>query len=91
LLLQRYEEQDGRCFYCLRATWILGVERKSAAWQRLGVLRSQLDGLQATREHLKRRVDGGAFNPSNIVMACFQCNTDGNYILYSLDGKELRK
>lgn len=75
-----YAEQNGRCFYCRRRTWLRGIETPDQARVRLGIVKGkpgagkELRGRMATAEHLERRKDGGTERKSNLVMACHRCN-----------------
>lgn len=66
-LRERWTEQEGRCFYCERVTWLWEAEFPHAKYLDVRT--------QATREHLVRRVDGGTNEDENIVMACQECNS----------------
>lgn len=79
-LLRLFDKQCGRCCYCGGDTWLPGKETKVQAKIRLGIPLVGNGGTKlvrasvATREHIKRRVDGGK-NSNNLAMACNACNT----------------
>lgn len=70
-LFRLWREQEGRCFYCERVTWLIGVEQHTGK-KHLATLDPRA---QATREHLIMQKHGGTNAPDNIVMACFECNS----------------
>ena len=76
LVYRRWNDQAGRCYYCLRPMWVHCFHTSEYAVTVLGVPRGQLNELRGTAEHLLRRVDGGRANARNIVAACFKCNCD---------------
>ena len=73
-----YNKQGGFCYYCHRPAWLFGVEKKIDARRRLGIglyaPSRVLNDRRATREHLRRRADGGTNLQDNLVMACAGCN-----------------
>jgi 5-methylcytosine-specific restriction endonuclease McrA len=71
-----FDMQAGECFYCGRPTWLAASgEAMMKAKDRLGLkTRTQVRERAATREHLRRRADGGTNAAGNIVMACASCN-----------------
>ena len=79
-LARMFDAQNGICCYCDGATWLPGRESKIEAKARLGIQQGVNAGTKmlrlaaATREHLKRRVDGGR-NMNNLTMACAACNS----------------
>lgn len=69
--------QNRECFYCGREAWCAnGIESKRHFRTRLGLTATGLEQRRATREHLRRRADGGDSRPENLVMACAGCNGD---------------
>lgn len=75
LVFERWQQQQSRCYYCFRRTWVPRKHRPEHAVARLGVPKRLLGDLRATAEHLHKRSDGGPDKPENIVMACYWCNT----------------
>lgn len=70
-----WHAQGGLCFYCGDDTWPGSAESIDDAKKRLNVsTRKQVHRRRATREHLKRRADGGTNEAANLVMACQECN-----------------
>lgn len=76
LTILRFEDQNGKCYYCLRQTWVPAIHRREYAINRLGIKERLLSDLRATAEHLRKREDGGTDDPRNIVMACNECNRE---------------
>lgn len=74
-LAERFCEQGGLCYYCLRETFNPNWEKFEAAAIRFDMSRQTIILRMATREHLIKRQDGGTDQDFNIVMACFECNT----------------
>lgn len=78
-LLIRFREQEGKCFYCGLSAWMPAEGRVKAA-RRLGLpisgdgWRKNISRRMATREHLRRRADGGPDHLDNYVMAHRWCN-----------------
>lgn len=78
-LVRAFDAQNGRCCYCDGACWLPQRESGMQARARLGIpvgvdgAAKMLRAARATREHLKRRVDGGG-DADNIAMACHACN-----------------
>ena len=76
---QLFKEADGRCGYCDGATWMIG-ERHDNVRARLGIPKGVhgsnklLEAAKATREHLKKRADGGQ-NVDNLMLSCHACNS----------------
>jgi 5-methylcytosine-specific restriction endonuclease McrA len=56
-----FKRQHGLCFYCGLPMWLSGQQGPAA--------------LRCTAEHLIPRSEGGGDGPSNIVAACWQCNS----------------
>lgn len=74
-LLDLFQQQCGRCYYCLREAWHGEIETLDAFAKRLGIAwREAAKYRMATREHLIKREDGGTDQAFNIVMACAWCN-----------------
>lgn len=78
-LKRLFDAQNKLCCYCDGPTWIAGGETRVDRNARLGVVDGPgagklLAAMMATREHVKRRVDGGG-NADNLMMACGYCNT----------------
>jgi 5-methylcytosine-specific restriction endonuclease McrA len=65
-LADKWKLQNGRCFYCRKETWLLSETI-------VGMSRHCRNHM-ATREHLKRKCEGGGDENANIVMACASCN-----------------
>ena len=77
-LAHLFAQFNGVCGYCDGSTWMIG-ERHDAVRARLGISKGvpgsakMLTASMATREHLKKRADGGkAMN--NLMLACHACN-----------------
>ena len=64
--------QEGRCYYCSLPMW--DPKLKVAATE-LCLAPNMPKLLRCTAEHLHARSEGGADSPSNIVAACWFCNT----------------
>lgn len=64
--------QDGRCFYCSQQMWT-SDPRHFAAQHHLTI--KQTKRYRCTAEHLRPRRDGGGHIASNIVAACWFCNS----------------
>jgi 5-methylcytosine-specific restriction endonuclease McrA len=75
-LKYRFVDQGGLCFYCLRTTYLPEWDTPKSAAIKLGVPISLIAKRMATREHLRRRTEGGGDYIFNIVMACQECNVD---------------
>lgn len=79
-LRRLFDAQSGLCCYCDGPTWMVGREKRVDMLARLGIpagadgTHKMLAACTATREHLKRRADGGT-NADNLKMACGYCNT----------------
>lgn len=75
-----YRDQEGICCYCDGPTWLPRHHTQERARRILGIpdtgpgSRKLLEAARATREHLKRRADGGG-DHGNLKMACNYCNT----------------
>lgn len=76
-----WHKQGGLCFYCGAETYLPGGgETKDHARQRFGIIKGTKKASKAfrrryaTREHLKRKADGGTMANENLVMACHGCN-----------------
>lgn len=69
VLRKAWEWQNKRCFYCDINTWI--YEGRNVGELDPGLLKTV-----ATREHLTRKADGGGDSLDNLVMACWDCNTN---------------
>lgn len=78
-LVRAFDAQRGLCCYCDGRCWLPTREHPRQARARLGIpsdvpgSKKMLTAAQATREHLKRRADGGG-DADNIAMACHACN-----------------
>ena len=66
-----FKQQQGRCFYCRKSTWLPG--RAQGSEPEL-VDRKYDPCLRCTAEHLIARKDGGKAGRANIVAACWYCN-----------------
>ena len=69
-----YIRQSGKCCYCERPMYRT-TANKTKTCRRLGISRKEFDRSLATREHLKRRCEGGGNHPDNLALACQECNT----------------
>lgn len=75
-----YRDQEGICCYCDGRTWLACEQTRVVACSRLLINMNArgweklLEGCRATREHLKRKTDGGR-DEGNLKMACHYCNT----------------
>jgi hypothetical protein len=86
-----WHAQGGECFYCGQEAWLASRGESMSAFRRrhgLALLR-QVRCRQATREHLKRRCEGGRNEPANFVMSCQHCNStrDSTPVLIHLANK----
>lgn len=92
-LEQKFKEQDSRCFYCERSTWLgfaYDMDKEIARMNWRGRAGKPFKSARATREHLVRVVDGGGDSDENIVVACAYCNhARGNRTVE--EWKELRR
>lgn len=68
-LKRAYEAQHGLCFYCKFAAILPDAKFRQAI-----PCSSDWPPNVATREHLRRRRDGGTDADDNVVMACARCN-----------------
>lgn len=64
--------QGGRCYYCDLPMWDPEMDPAVPEICQAPPLRKYL---RCTAEHLHPRSDGGADAPTNIVAACWYCNT----------------
>jgi len=64
--------QEGRCYYCGLPMWDPGLKDAAPA---ICVTPAMQKYLLCTAEHLHSRSEGGANSASNIVAACWYCNT----------------
>jgi 5-methylcytosine-specific restriction endonuclease McrA len=64
--------QQGRCYYCGLQMW--DPELKDATPE-ICLAPAMQKYLRCTAEHLNPRSEGGANTPTNIVAACWYCNT----------------
>lgn len=69
---QAFQRQGGRCYYCRLPMW---EGDPAPLMQSLGVSDRQAKALRCTAEHLVPRCEGGRDCASNIVAACFHCNS----------------
>lgn len=60
--LRKWTEQGGKCVFCNRPMWILGVHPIGKKQR------------QATIEHIIPKAFGGTNHPSNLACSCSQCN-----------------
>jgi hypothetical protein len=65
-------EQRFRCYYCGLPVWEQDPERFAARYR---LTERQLPLLRCTAEHLHALQDGGGSGSSNIVAACWYCNS----------------
>lgn len=71
--------QRGECFYCGRQTWLQclresKLQRKLRVGLPFDATHKLLNTYQATREHLRRKADGGTNDLDNLIMSCAECN-----------------
>jgi len=69
---QAAQEQGSRCFYCQLPMWDAGPEELIG---RMIVSPRLAKRFKCTAEHIEARCDGGRDVASNIVAACFHCNS----------------
>lgn len=81
-LMKLWYRHKGRCWYCFRLTWVEGSMSKAQARASLcspllsiAEQRRTIRLRRATREHLKRKAEGGIRTKDNIVLACNDCNS----------------
>jgi len=67
-----FNKQNGRCYYCNLPMWIDDVSSFS---QRYELTLKQAQLFKCTGEHLIAFHEGGTTNQSNIVAACYYCNS----------------
>lgn len=67
-----FKKQNGRCYYCDLPMWISDAKIFS---QRYELTLKQAQLFKCTGEHLIAFHEGGATNQSNIVAACYYCNS----------------
>lgn len=88
LRIASFRAQNGKCFYCQKDMWELSEEARVVAYRRMHGLpdtvwkryfprgwKAEINNRRCTAEHLRRQCQGGIDTPSNIVAACFECNT----------------
>lgn len=68
-----FEVQGGRCHYCRCSMW--RGEGLIAFRERYALTQGQALQLRCTAEHVNARSDGGSDVASNIVAACWRCNS----------------
>ncbi|MBF5090521.1 HNH endonuclease [Novosphingobium sp. NBM11] len=69
---QKFDAQDGLCFYCKQPMWEHDPHQFS---ERFAVCDKRLGWLRSTAEHLRARCEGGKNTGDNIVAACLFCNS----------------
>ena len=67
-----FSHQSGRCYYCEVPMWPDNPVEFAAKY---GMTSGQARSLRCTAEHLVARQDGGSNSRSNIVAACWFCNS----------------
>jgi hypothetical protein len=67
-----FQKQHGRCYYCYQPMW---NESEQELTTRFSVSPNQAKLLKYTGEHLVAHSEGGSSGHSNIVAACWFCNT----------------
>lgn len=65
-------KQRGRCFYCGVDMWLRVPQEITEPFD-LAVTTAEM--LRCTAEHLQPKASGGSDRRSNIVAACYRCNT----------------
>nr|WP_249219070.1 HNH endonuclease [Loktanella sp. SALINAS62] len=65
-------KQGGRCYYCDLPMWENGAKTNSGTQRKM---ESAPHVLRCTAEHLHARSEGGKNTVSNIVAACWFCNS----------------
>lgn len=85
-----YSDQKGLCCYC--EVLMFHKDRDYSAHVPAGSRRTPKR--LATREHLKRKAEGGTNDPGNIRLACYDCNVgrgETDWMTYkSLKMKEIK-
>lgn len=67
-----FKQQHGLCSYCHEPMWLVAPESFA---QRHGLTLRQAMHYQSTAEHLSAKCDGGGDARTNIVAACWWCNS----------------
>lgn len=86
-LMTLWRTFHGLCWYCERLTWVEGTMSKVQAMNTFSPpffpikdKRKEMRMRRATREHLKRKAEGGIRTKDNIVLACNGCNSSRGVI-----------
>jgi 5-methylcytosine-specific restriction endonuclease McrA len=75
-LIKLSERQNHRCCYCTRLTWLFQTAPTALqSGYQPDRLPGMSKGAKATLEHLIGISDGGTEHESNLVMACYRCNS----------------
>lgn len=69
---QAFKAQSGKCFYCNQPMWLENPDQFATRY-RLSTKQARL--LECTGEHLIPHHEGGPASASNIVAACWYCNS----------------
>jgi len=88
LRLLAYERQNGRCYYCDAPIWLKKIAEFTAKY---GISRRQAYRYQGTAEHLVARQDGGSDDATNIVAACWFCNSRRHRRTRALSNEAFKK
>lgn len=67
-----FDRQNGRCFYCGQPMCQGDIQQFTQAHR---ISAKQAKWLQCTGEHLTPHKNGGGVSSSNIVAACYWCNS----------------
>ena len=67
-----FSRQSGRCYYCELPMWQDNPVEFAAKYR---ITSGQARSLRCTAEHIVARQDGGSNSRSNIVAACWVCNS----------------
>jgi 5-methylcytosine-specific restriction endonuclease McrA len=65
-------KQNGLCYYCHLPMWNISTKELSIKFK---VSKKNLSNFKCTGEHLTPHSEGGSANQSNIVAACWFCNS----------------
>lgn len=79
--------QEHRCYYCGSPMWECDPDSFASAHS---LTKSQARLFRCTAEHLHARSDGGSSAASNLVAACWFCNSHRHYARYPLEPDEYR-
>lgn len=67
------EQQNHRCCYCSRRTWMFDQTEPEKPFE-IDRLPGMSKGQMATADHIIPRSHGGSEGLSNLIMACLRCN-----------------